>query len=334
MRLCDPTINFIGQHSVCYTGLEWIPAVIGAVGAIAGATTSIISGQQQSAALQAQAQAQAQEAENARAIAEYNAEIQRQNNEVAYQMALYQADYGAQMAAVNQAYALNNAALVEAQSIAAGYAYEQGIQDAKQKELDAEAARLTAIEEADRQREENDRQTAILRSKYAASGVTMEGSPLVVLADTVRLGESIAQDIRYSGELESQKMLREGEIAEFEAGFSLLDQQGFSIEAQNLKNQAAMFGYESELYEYDSVIAGVQKGIDDKYATLIELGGEEKAYSLEAASQQSSMAADAALFKGYGTAATSLLSGASTSWGNYYTAKGKTTSSTGAYQPL
>ena len=318
MRINDPTQNPILAATTCYlTPFEYIALGIAAVGAIAGATTSIISGQQQASAQNAMAQAQAQQAENARAIAQYNADIQRQNNDVAYQMALYQASYGQQMAQVNQAMALRNAEMANLQAVGAQRGYEQGIESAKQKEIEAAATRAQANEEANRQREENLRNMASVRSKYGASGVSFEGSPLVVLADTARLGESVAQDIHYAGELESRKELREAEIEKFNASFSLIDKYGFEVEAANLQTQAQMFGYESDLYEYDSAIAGVRHNIGLKEAQLVELGGAEKAFSYEVGAQQSSMAASASMFTGYSGAVTSLIGGASSAVNSY-----------------
>ena len=96
------------------------------------------------------------------------------------------------------------------------------------------------------------------------------------------------------------RRFREAEIEEFDASASLLESYGYEAEALNYRNQAAQFGYDSELYEYDSAIAGVQKSISDNQATLIELGGEQKAFSYEIASQQSSYAATGSLIAGYG----------------------------------
>ena len=322
MKLCDPTINLIGQHSVCYTGYEWIPAVIGAIGAVAGAATSVIGGAQQAQAAQAAAAAQAQQAENARAIAVYNAQIQRQNADVSYQLAVYQAQANEQIAMFNQAAALNNAAYAQAQAIGAQRAYEQGLENAKQLEFQAEAARREGEEDSRRKREENAAALSQIRARFAASGVTQEGSPLVVLADAARLAESAVQDIAYATELESRKQLRASEIEEFEASSSLLDKFGFEVQAANAQLEANRFAYERDLAKYDSAIAGVMKIIDYKEADLVELAGESQAYGYLAEAQQSSMKASASMIQGIGGGIASGASGLSSAYMNYGYATG------------
>ena len=280
---------------------------------------SLVGAAQQASAMNAQAQAQAQQAENARAMAQYNANIARQNNEVAYSMALYQAQYASQNAAINQAMALQNASLAEMQGAMARKQYEQGLANAEQQKLQADATRAQAREAADRAREENISKIAAVRSKYGASGVAFEGSPLVVLAETARLAESTVQDIAYGGELQSRKELRLAEIEKFKASASLLDEKGFSVEATNYRNKAAQFGYESNLYEYDSAIAGVKYRIGLNQAKLVELGGEEKAVSYEYDAQQSSMRASASLISGGLGAASAIAGRVSSAMGQYKT---------------
>jgi hypothetical protein len=293
-------------------------AGIGAAGAIVGAGASLMGGMQAAAGQRAAAQAQEVQAQNAQRIAMYNANIQRQNVEVQYQMALYQSQYSSQMAKMNQAAALNNVQFAEFQALGARKQYEQGMLNAEQKDKDAKLSRLQSSEQANREREKNAQQIALMRSKYGASGVTFEGSPLVMLSDAARLGEANVQDVIFAGELQSRKELREGEITRFKAGFSLIDEKGFKVEAQNLKNKAAMFEYDSSLYEYDSAIAGVQKNIGMRQAKLVELGGEEKASAFQAAASESRYAATGSLISGFGGAASSALGGISSMGKAYY----------------
>lgn len=323
MRLNDPTINSLVPSAVCYDfGISEMIAV-SIISTVASVGFGVAGAVAQASAQEAQAAAQMQQAENARAIAQYNADIQRQNTEVAYQLALYQAQTSAQMAQINQASAIANASYAELQAAGAQGAYEQQLENAKQQEMQAAATRAAASEEVNRTREENEQRISMIRSKYGASGVAFEGSPLAVLADTAQLGEVTAQDAYYAGELQSEKELREAEIERFNASFSLIDQYGFNVEAQNLRNQAAQYGYESQLYEYDSAIAGAQKRIGLNQAKLVELGGEEKGFAYEAAAQQSQMAASASLLTGIGGGITSGLKGISSGMTNYGYATGK-----------
>ena len=300
-----------------------VGAVVGVVGAVVGAATSIIGASQQASAQKAMAEAQMQQAENTRAIAQYNANIARQNNEVQYQMALYQAQYAAHMAQVNQSMMLASASMAETQSAYAQRGYEQGLENAKQQEEQAKASRAQAREAADRERAKNELQLSTIRSKYAASGVTFEGSPLVVLADAARLGEATVQDLAYSGELQSRKELREAANQRFTAYGSLLEAQGHSVEAMNFRNKATMYGYDADLGEYDSAIAGARYRIGLNQAKLIELGGEEKAVSYEYGAQQSRYAASASLISGVGGGIAQGISGIGSAASSYGYATGK-----------
>lgn len=295
----------------------------GVASAVVGIGTSLIGGSMQASAQQAAAEAQMQEAENTRAIAQYNANIQRQNNQVSYQMALYQASYSTQLAQMNQAMMIGNAQMAETQGAYARKAYEQEVENAKQKELQASASRAQAREAADREREKNRQQLATIRSKYGAAGVAFEGSPLVVLAEAARLGESAVQDIAYSGELQSRKELREAEIERFKGYGTLLEAKGFDVEAMNFRNRAAMYGYESNLYEFDSAIAGAKFRIGENQARLVELGGEAKAQSYEFAAYQSSLQAQASLIGGFTGAASAAVGGITSGITNYGYITGK-----------
>jgi hypothetical protein len=303
---------------------------VGAVAAVAGAGVGIISGMQsasmQAAGLQMQADAQRaaqaaqmQQAENARAIAEYNAQISRQNNEVAFQMATYQATYAQRAADLNKKMMEQNAAFAQQQAAYSRKAYEQNLANAKQQELQAEATRAQSREAANREREKNDQALALVRSKIAAGGVTFEGTPMTLLSEAARVGELTVQDIAYGGELQSRKEIKEAEIQRFNAKGSLLEAEGHNVEAENYKNKAMLFQFDSDLAAYDQQIAGAAFRIGENQARLVELGGQEKAFSYEFASAQSGYGASAldyqaqgSLISGMGSAVSSGISGLST----------------------
>jgi hypothetical protein len=291
-----------GVYAGISAGVSLLGAGIGAIGAMAGA-------QQQAAAANAAAAAQEQQARQAMQIAQYNAEIQRQNAEVQYNMAVYQAQTNQQIAAMNQAMMLGNAEFAKVQAYGAQQQYEQGIQNAKQQGIEAEAVRAQGREEARRKREENEIRLATIRSKYGASGVTFEGSPLVVLADAAGLGEVAVQDIAYATELQSRKDYRQAEIEKFKAGFSLIEKAGYEQEAANYRVKAQISEYEANLYEYDQAIAGAKYRIGLNEARLIELGGQVQAYGYQAEAQQSRYQAQAARTTGFFGAANSLIGG-------------------------
>jgi hypothetical protein len=273
--------------------MPWVAPALAVVGTIISVGGSLLSASAQASAAEAQA-------ENARAIAAYNADIQRQNVEVNYQMALYQAQSNQNLAQISQAAAINNANMALLQAGGARQQYNQQLENEKQKQMEAAATRAQAREAADRQRQENAQKLSQIRSKYAASGVTFEGTPLEVLSDAARIGESAAQDIAYAGELQSRKEYREAAIERFKGEFALLDEKQYTVEAQNLKNQAARFGYESSLYEFDSAIAGVQKQIGYNKARLTELAGAAEAQGYEYAAQQSRIGMIGSIGQGIG----------------------------------
>lgn len=161
-----------------------------------------------------------------------------------------------------------------------------------------------------------------MRSKVGASGVTFEGTPLASLADAARIGETSVQDIAYAGELQSRKEYREASNMKFDAYGNLLEAKGHDVEAMNLRNQSAMYGYDASLGEYDSAIAGAHYRIGLNEAKLVELGGEEKAYSYESASQQSRYSGTASLISGIGGSIGSGISGIGTAYHNYNVSRG------------
>jgi hypothetical protein len=336
----------------------WIPAVVGAVGAVVGAATSLIGAQQQSAALQAQAAAQRQQAEQAQQIANYNADIQRQNAEVAYKLSVAQAQANASTAEFNkqgalinqrqvmlsqqtaeqnrQAQLLNQRYALE-QAAGARKAYEQGLSNAETQKRYADTIRAQGEEQARRKRDENDRKIATIRAKYGGSGVTFEGSPLVVLSDAATLAETTVQDIAYVTELERQKQLRVAEIEEFNAGFSLLDEQGYKVqalnyaaaaetagrekaslglEAANYRNQGIQQQFAIDLTSYDTAIAGAKQDIANREAKLTELAGGAQAYGFQAQAAATEAQASASLISGYGQAAGALVGGFQSAYQN------------------
>ena len=289
----------------------------GVASTVVGIGGSLISAGQQASAMQAQAEAAQAQAVQAQQIANYNAEIQRQNAMVAYQMAQYQAQSNQQLALFNQAAAINNQNLAMVQAQGAQNQYEQGLLNAKQKEIEGEAVRAQGMEEQRRARQENALRIGALRSKMGASGVTFEGTNLELLADAANIGETAVQDMVYATELSSRKTFREAEITKWQAGFSLLDKYGYDVQAQNYKNQALRYSYEGELYGYESALAGANYKIDLNQARLTELSGKAEANALEFQAAQYRQSASASLIGGaFGAVGTGLkgVSGVMDQW--------------------
>ena len=198
-------------------------AIVGVAGSLASAGISYYGQQQQ--------------ADTASRMANYNAAIQRQNADVQARMAQYQAGVNANAASAEAQARMNNAASIANQAT--------GV-EAQQRE------------KARRMREDQERQLAIQRGKYAKAGVVNEGSPLVVLADTARLTELNIQDAAYESELERSSLLRKSEMEKFQSGFSLLD---------------------ASQYQYQGAIAGAQQRIAFREADLTKMAGAATAQS-------------------------------------------------------
>lgn len=338
MRNSDPLSNPLLASVRCdFFGLD-IAAVAGIASAVVGIAAtgfSLIQGQQASS----QAAAMAQQQANQQAM------IQQQNAMVAHSMAVAQAQQQAQIASfnmqvaaqqqsANQALVAQNRqialaqASVEAQNIEiakrnanlartqaqmAQNQHDVGLQNAKQLEDQGNAVRAQQREEARRLREESEQRIAAIRSKYAGSGVTFEGSPLIVLADAAQLAETSVQDSAYIAELEARKQFREGEMAKFKAGFSLLDKAGylnqaaafeasafasevdqfnaisaaeatriesFNIAARGAQDQAT-FATQIAGAQYDTLIAGAKNRIALNEAELTRFGGAAQAFSIQ-----------------------------------------------------
>lgn len=106
------------------------------------------------------------------------------------------ADYNRKISEQNAAIQ-RNAAI--AQSQAAQYNAKIQEQSANLRQQAAENQNKQAIEQANRIREQRDRLLGLQRSQYAAAGVTTQGSPLAVLADTYTQGELSATEERWRG---------------------------------------------------------------------------------------------------------------------------------------
>jgi hypothetical protein len=103
------------------------------------------------------------------AIADYNRQVNEQNAQIA-----------------------RNAAIAQAQAAQYNAQVEKNNADFRQQAADAQTKQ--SQEQANRIRQERDRILGLQRSQYAAGGVTPEGSPLAVLADTFTQGELAAVD--------------------------------------------------------------------------------------------------------------------------------------------
>lgn len=134
---------------------------------------------------------QAQAAKTAKKVGAYNASVAEQNAGIA--------DQNARQIAETSEY---NAKVLEVQAI--------------QTELDGR-------ENVRRKREENKRYASTQRARFAAAGVTDEGSPLEAMAETAALLEMDAQEVNRQAQIR-QAQLRSGAIEERRQGLFQADQ--------------------------------------------------------------------------------------------------------------
>lgn len=145
---------------------------------------------------------QQQQAQNAAAIANWNYQAEQQNAKIAAEAAR-QTALNNQTAAIAQRDAqIANATMMDNQALAVEAA---GREDAKRMRL--EKAKLLAAQ----------------RVRYSAAGVTSEGSPLDVMADTAGVMEQAIQDQAYETNLESSAWRRKAQLSRADADLTAFD---------------------------------------------------------------------------------------------------------------
>lgn len=155
-----------------------------------------------------------QQAKSQAAIADYNRQINEQNaswQRMAAERAAQAEQYNSQIAMFNaqsQADQANmNNILVQ--------------QQAQQLRAQADGVDTQSRQQAERIRAEKARILGLQRSQYAAGGVTPEGSPLAVLADTANLYEMQVADTKLLANLESNKKRYEADMNSLVGDFNL-----------------------------------------------------------------------------------------------------------------
>lgn len=98
---------------------------------------------------------------------------------------------------------------------AAGKAYEF---NAAQAEQNSAQAKLIAAQEERQVRINARRQIGSMVADYGASGVTMEGSPMAVIAESAANAELDALNIRYGGESKARNFKNEATVLRYQGG--------------------------------------------------------------------------------------------------------------------
>ena len=139
------------------------------------------------------------------AIADYNRQISEQN--ASWQRMA--AERAAQAEQFNSQLAMFNAQSAGDQANMNNILVQQ---QAQQLRAQADGADSQARQQADRIRAEKARILGLQRSQFAKGGVTPEGSPLAVLADTANLYEMQVADTKLLANLESNKKRYEADM--------------------------------------------------------------------------------------------------------------------------
>jgi hypothetical protein len=171
------------------------------------------------------------------AIAEYNRMANEQNaawQRMAAERAAQSEQYNAQLSMFN---AQSQQSQAQFSSQTAQFQNEQLRQQSQFSDMQAQIQNNTAEmmrqqatgeeqqarEQANRIRAEKDRILGLQRSQYAKGGVTTEGSPLAVLADTASIYEMQVADTRLLANLEANKKRYEADVTDFNAGITALE---------------------------------------------------------------------------------------------------------------
>jgi hypothetical protein len=179
---------------------------------------------------------QQQQAASAQRMAQYNYSIQRQQMEMQARM----------------------------QSIAADQQYQAGMQNAKTMENEGLRVEQEARERARRMRTENERLAGAQRARFGKAGVVMEGTPLMVMAESAGLMELAVADELYKANNERGAFYRKAEVEKWQAGYSLMDQAAADYNAATSTFRAQPILMEGQntaqalrVNSYGSLISGV-----------------------------------------------------------------------------
>ena len=210
------------------------------------------------------------------AIAEYNRMANEQNaawTRMAAERAAQADQYNAQMAMYN-AEAQSRQGQFSAQ--ASTFQNEQLRQQAKFNDINAqvqqnqatmlrqqaEGEERQAKEQSDRIRQEKARILGLQRSQYAAGGVTPQGSPLAVLADTSNLYEMQVADTLLLGRMKKDQAEYEATVTDFNAGITSLESQAMRDQA-DINQSAIGFNLSEDIFRANMNLDAARMSFND-----------------------------------------------------------------------
>lgn len=150
------------------------------------------------------------------------------------------------------------------QSIAADQQYQAQMQNAQIAQNDATRVEQEARERAKRMRAENERLLGEQRARFGKAGVTSEGTPLAVMAESVGLMEMAVSDELYKADMERTAFLRKADVEKWQAGYSLIDKAAADYNQASARFRATPILLEGQntatalrTNSYGSLISGV-----------------------------------------------------------------------------
>lgn len=217
-----------------------------------------------------------EQAASQRAIAEYNKMAADQNamwNRMAAERAAQAEQYNAQLAMFN-AEAQSRQAEFSAQ--VSRFQNDQLRQQATFSDMQAQLQRDQAAmlrqqtegeerqakEQADRIRAEKARILGLQRSQYAKGGVTSEGSPLAILADTSSLYDMQVADTLLLANLSGERGRYAARVTDFNAGITALESKMMRDQA-GINEQAINFNLNEEQFAARMNLGSSRIALDD-----------------------------------------------------------------------
>jgi hypothetical protein len=227
---------------------------------MAGATATVLAGVAIAGSLASAGMSyygQQQQAASAQRLANYNYQVQLQQMQMQSQM----------------------------QKIAAEQQYAAGMQNAKIMENEGLRVEQEARERARRMRSENEKLLGAQRARFGKAGVTSEGSPLSVMAESAGLMELAVSDELYKANLERSAFYRKADVEKWQAGYSLVDKAAADYNAASASFRAQPILLEGQntasalrVNSYGSLISGATQAAS--MGANYSMGGSSQASRL------------------------------------------------------
>jgi hypothetical protein len=220
---------------------------------------------------------QMQQAQAAQQMAAYNARIQQQAAQIAYNNAMIQNDImqrqnqlaqqqaqAAMQAAATNAFNSRQIGLLNQRASQAKISAIQNNALAEQRNAQANEREASLIEgqareRIRRQREMNDKALAALRAKRTRSDITTEGTPLFIQGQAAAIAELTIADMKYESDLLVQAKQQEARIKDYRSRVTLWGTQFEKMDAEvmALKSQTEqqMFALDYQVASYERAAA-------------------------------------------------------------------------------